>query len=133
MKLQRVRIRHGSKLGHRYVVAIPDESIESLGWEAGNELRLRIINKEIKISCVSRHEITRQKNSGPKMTYAEFRDRIRALLEHKDNGLTWPQIRDELGLEQVVPDSKWVRQMEKDAGLTRVQDIRGVIWRIAHV
>lgn len=76
---------------------------------------------------------TAEKQIKSEMNYNEFRDRVRALLEYKDNGLTWPEIRNELGLEQVMPNGKWALRMEKDIGLRRTQDMLGVIWRITHV
>lgn len=40
--------------------------------------------------------------------------------------------RDKLDLLQVVPNNKWVTQMEQDIGLTRVRDPKGIVWTISH-
>jgi len=65
-----------------------------------------------------------------KMTYEEFRDRIAKTLKAEPKGLTWTEIRERLALPQKVPNNKWVRQMEKDIGLLRVEEAKGVIWRL---
>ena len=67
------------------------------------------------------------------MPYAEFRDKIKQALEHRDNGMTWTELRDLLGMEQVVPNNKWVRRLESDIGLKRIRDAGGVVWSINRV
>jgi hypothetical protein len=66
------------------------------------------------------------------MTYEELRDKIKNLLQYSE-GMTWTEIRTKLNLDQVVPNNKWVREMEKDIGLLRLKDPRGLIWRLRHV
>ncbi len=68
--------------------------------------------------------------SEPQMTYEEFRDSIQKELKKSPDGLTWTEIREKLKLPQKVPNNKWVRQMEKDIGLLRVKELRGVVWRV---
>ncbi|MDA4118896.1 MAG: hypothetical protein OK455_11215, partial [Thaumarchaeota archaeon] len=69
-----------------------------------------------------------------KMPYEEFRDKILDTLQYSDKGMTWTEIRSQLKLDQVVPNNKWVRQMEKDIGLMRIKGSDGVIvWRVNHV
>lgn len=67
------------------------------------------------------------------MSYEEFRDKIKKALEYSDKGMTWTELRNRLKLDQVVPNNKWVRQLEKDIGLQRLKDMRGIIWRVSHV
>jgi len=47
--------------------------------------------------------------------------------------MTWTKLRNNLQLDQVVPNNKWVRRMEKDIGLMRVKGSDAVIlWRVNH-
>jgi len=39
-------------------------------------------------------------------------------------------LKERLKLPQTVPNNKWVRQMERDIGLLRVKEARGLIWRL---
>lgn len=135
MKLQKVHAyNYGDKSHYKYVITLPEDLIYKLDWDVGSELDAKIVNKKIQISFVSRPK----KNQRPKvvelkMTYAEFRDKIQKALEYRDDGATWTELRDQLTLEQVVPNNKWVRQLEKDIGLKRIRDMKGVVWRINHI
>ncbi len=74
-----------------------------------------------------------RKVESAKMTYDQFRDKIRRALQYNDLGMTWTRLRNHLELDQVVPNNKWVRRMEKDIGLMRVKGSDGVIlWRVNH-
>ena len=66
-------------------------------------------------------------------TYEDFRDAIRRTLEEvKGEPLTWTEIRTVAGLPQKFPNNKWVRQIEKDIGLTRKRDAHGIIqWKLS--
>ncbi|PIY89114.1 MAG: hypothetical protein COY74_06745, partial [Nitrosopumilales archaeon CG_4_10_14_0_8_um_filter_34_8] len=63
----------------------------------------------------------------------EFREKIQNALKYRDDGMTWTELRDQLELEQIVPNNKWVRQLEKDIGLKRLREMKGVVWRVTHV
>lgn len=115
------------------MITIPEETISELGWKEGSELKDSIKNKSLMIDFVSEPVKKRPKQIEPKMSYEEFRDKIRNALQYSDHGMTWTEIRSQLQLEQVVPNNKWVRQMEKDIGLERIKDIKGVVWRVKHV
>lgn len=68
----------------------------------------------------------------PMTTYEAFRDAIKRTLEKEGAPLTWTEIRTLAGLPQKFPNNKWVRQMEKDIGLTRERDIHGIIqWTLS--
>ena len=69
----------------------------------------------------------------PMTTYEDFRDAIRRTLEEVKGGpLTWTEIRTVAGLPQKFPNNKWVRQIEKDIGLTRKRDAHGIIqWKLS--
>lgn len=135
MKLQKVHAyNYGDKSHYKYVITLPEDLIYELDWDVGSELKAKKIDEKIQISFVSKpvkHQ--KQKVIEPKMPYSEFRDKIQKALEYRDDGATWTELRDQLGLEQVVPNNKWVRQLEKDIGLKRTRDMKGVVWRITHV
>jgi len=135
MKLQKVHAyNYGDKSHYKYVITLPEDLIYELDWDIGSELDAKIVNEKIQISFVSKPaKNQRPKVVEPKMTYAEFRDKIQKALEYRDDGATWTELRDQLALEQVVPNNKWVRQLEKDIGLKRIRDMKGVVWRISHV
>jgi hypothetical protein len=135
MRLQKVHAYdYGNKSHYKYVITLPEELVDELGWESGSELGASKTDNEIKISFIAKPTSKIQKKiNEPKMTYEEFRDKIQSTLQYKDKGMTWTEIRNILGLEQVVPNNKWVRQMEKDIGLKRFREMHGVIWRINHV
>lgn len=66
-----------------------------------------------------------------KMTYNEFKEIISEELTKVPTGLTWSQIRERRPeLYQRFPANQWVRQMEKDIGLTWLRKAGKVIWRL---
>lgn len=135
MKLQKVHAyNYGDKSHYKYVVTLPEDLIYELDWESGSELNVQKIEDKIQISFVSPPiKNPKPKVIEPKMSYAEFREKIQDALEYRDDGATWTELRDQLHLEQVVPNNKWVRQLEKDIGLKRIREMKGVVWRISHV
>lgn len=133
MKLMKVfSYKYGDKSRYKYLISIPDETIEKLGWQAGSELNAIPKDNKIIVEFVSKPSNKPQKILEPKMTYDEFKNKISKLLTNND-GLTWTEIRDKLALPQIVPNNKWVRQMETDVGLLRVRDQKGIVWKITHV
>lgn len=134
MKLQKVAAyTYRNKLHHKYIITIPEETIQQLNWEEGSELKHEIKDNSLVITFLSIPIKEQMKISEPKMSYEEFKDNIKTTLQYNDNGMTWTELKNELKLEQVVPNNKWVRQMEKDIGLIRLKDIRGIVWRLRHV
>ena len=135
MKLQKVHAyTYRDKVHHKYIVTLPEELVDELKWEYGDELEIKKLEDKIQISFVSKPiKNPKPKNIESKMPYSEFREKIRNTLEYKDDGMTWTELRDQLELEQVVPNNKWVRQLEKDIGLRRIRVMKGVIWQISHV
>lgn len=132
MKLQKIfAYRYGDKPRYKYLINLPEELINEIGWEAGSELDASIKNGKIMIDFVAKPSKNTKKNPEPKMSYEEFRDKIKQLLTYHD-GLTWTQIREELDLPQIVPNNKWVRKMESEIGLIRLKDPKGVLWKIRH-
>jgi hypothetical protein len=67
-----------------------------------------------------------------KMSYEEFRDKVKAVLAQAHRPMTWTQIRTEGALSQMYPNNQWVRRMEQDIKLDRQRDRDGVIhWQLA--
>ena len=135
MKLQKIHAySHGDKQDSKYIITLQEGLVEALKWEPGSELEAKIQGGKIEICFVSEPPKNKKpKPAEPNMPYAEFRDKIKQALEHRDNGMTWTELRDLLGMEQVVPNNKCVRRLESDIGLKRVRDAGGVVWSINHV
>jgi hypothetical protein len=105
-----------------------------LGWQAGSELEASKRDKSLVVDCVATPSEVEKRTVIEKMSYEQFRDKIKSVLQYNDKGMTWTQIRTQLRLNQVVPNNKWVRRMEKDMGLIRVKGKDGIVlWRINHV
>lgn len=133
MRLQKIKAyTKDERVQYKYQITLPSETIETLGWKEGSELADSIKGKSLLIDFVAAPTPRMRKHSESKISYQEFRDKIKGVLEYND-GMTWTEIRSTLQLDQVVPNNKWVRNMEKDIGLLRLKDPRGVIWRIRHV
>ena len=65
------------------------------------------------------------------MRYVEFRDAIRQALARNAGGLTWQQLKDRLDLPYDRPCASWVKQMEKEIGLSRTKGTgRALIWKL---
>jgi bifunctional DNA-binding transcriptional regulator/antitoxin component of YhaV-PrlF toxin-antitoxin module len=133
MRLQKIKAySKDDRTQYKYQITIPSETVENLGWKEGSELKDTIKGKSLVIDFVADPSPRSRKIAEPKMTYEEFRDGIKHLLQYND-GLTWTEIRTKLNLDQIVPNNKWVHDMEKDIGLLRLKDARGLIWRLKHV
>jgi len=66
-----------------------------------------------------------------KMAYGDFKRIIEEELKKAPDGLTWTQIRERRPeLYQKFPANQWVRQMEKDIGLTRLKKAGKTIWSL---
>ncbi len=134
MKLQKVvAYTYGEKTHHKYIITIPEDTIRKLEWEEGSELKDSIKGESLVINYVSPPVTKEKKRQEPKISYVDFRDMIKKALEYSDSGMTWAELRDYLKFEQIVPNNKWVRQMEKEIGLMRLKDPRGIVWRVKHV
>lgn len=136
MKLQRQRAYKldDSRWQYKYVITVPETLINELRWKTGSELQATITAHSLVVNFVSSPSEKAKRIAPTKMAYEEFREKIKEVLQYNDKGMTWTQIRTRLKLDQVVPNNKWVRRMEKDIGLMRVKGTNGVIvWRVNHV
>ncbi len=135
MKLQKQTAYklEGNRVQFKYVVTIPEQIIEELAWEEGSELSASVKGRNLLVERVSAPERRTRRLASPKMSYEQFRDKIRGALEYNDRGMTWTKLRGQLQLNQVVPNNKWVRRLERDIGLMRLKGSDGVVlWRVNH-
>ena len=126
MKLQKQLSRRvGETTYEKWIIVIPPSKIEKLGWKEGEELEGEVEENMLKI----KPEANPSKKE-EKMSYEEFRDRVKKVLESEPKGLTWTEIRKKANLYQKWPNNKWVRRMDRDIGLIR-EKIKGrTIWRL---
>lgn len=135
MKLQKIRSHNDDgKPSYEYTITLSGKLIDELKWNSDSELEARRSNTGVKISLVSQPI----KNPKPetiqeKMSYSEFKEKIYNALKYRDDGITWAELRVHLELEPVVPNKKWVQQLEKDIGLRRERETNAIVWRIGHV
>ncbi len=65
------------------------------------------------------------------MRYTDFRDAIRDELKQSREGLTWGELKERLDLPYDRPCPAWVKQMEKEIGLSRARGSgRAYVWKI---
>jgi hypothetical protein len=66
------------------------------------------------------------------MRYGEFRDGIHTALRRSASGLTWSQLRQQLGLPYDRPCPAWTKRLERRIGLARRKgDGRELVWTLA--
>jgi hypothetical protein len=138
VKLQKVKSYKlpSGQYQYKYLVTVPETDIQTLGWKEGMELVDSVDPEKTSLIFKPGENQPKPKRRviSTKLTYDQFKTKVKQTLQYQDNGMTWTQIRDKLGLDQVVPNNKWVRQLEKDIGLERVkQKDNQVVWRVFHV
>ncbi|MCX6748972.1 MAG: DUF488 domain-containing protein [Candidatus Pacearchaeota archaeon] len=102
----------------KWVLVIPTDRINQLGWKEGQEVKDEIKGNNLIVSSVSEKNNSENKEE---VLYEEFKNSIKNILERHPSGLTWSQIRDKLNLPQKYPNNLWVRKMEKEIGLARIK------------
>ncbi len=102
----------------KWVLVIPTDRINQLGWKEGQEVKDEIKGNNLIVSPVSEKNNLENKEE---VLYEEFKNSIKNILERHPSGLTWTQIRDKLNLPQKYPNNLWVRKMEKEIGLARIK------------
>src|SRR3989344_1998394 len=129
MKLQKqVAYNIKGKDYYKYVINIPPNRIEKLGWKEGIELIEELKGNSLLIKSLKKEDI---KRTPEEVLYQQFKNSVKNLLErYPINGLNWTEIRDKLNYPQVVPNNKWVRNLEKDIGLIRIKRGKEMIWRL---
>lgn len=89
------------------------------------EAQIEQLSKE---RAVILKEISRRKRW---VRYEEFRQKVLKLLMDQPEGLTWMEIKVKLNLPQRVPSNKWVSMLERDIGLVRIKEAKGIVWRLS--
>lgn len=138
VKLQRIfAYSYGDKAHYKYQLTIPEDIVERMGWKAGGQLGLigePETNGKKGLLHILYHGDPKPKDKPierqTQMDYETFKKKIITELRRNKNGLTWTEIRNKVGLPQKVPNNTWVRFLEKDVGLLRVKDMRGIVWRL---
>ena len=65
------------------------------------------------------------------MRYVEFREQIRRVLRSSPRGLTRAELRGRLNLPYARPCPSWVKQMQRDIGLSRPPGpTRAHVWTV---
>ncbi len=65
------------------------------------------------------------------MRYEEFRDAVRDHLMLNPEGATWQELRDALDLPYERPCPEWVKRLENDIGLDRIEKRgRALLWKL---
>jgi hypothetical protein len=78
--------------------------------------------------CPSCHSaLWNQPEKKARMSYADFRDKIAAVLRQAGEPLTWTDVRTRANLPQAFPNNQWVHRMETDIGLVRRRESDGII------
>jgi len=113
----------------KWVVVVSQDRINQLGWREGIDLTDEIKGDELHIKPIDKSIVSRNNEV---MLYEEFKKPIKNLLGRYPGGLTWSQIRDKLNYTQKFPNNKWVRKLEKDIDLNRVQKGGETIWLLEH-
>jgi bifunctional DNA-binding transcriptional regulator/antitoxin component of YhaV-PrlF toxin-antitoxin module len=126
MKLQKsISRRLGDREYPKFQVAIPKNLITHLNWEAGDNLEGKVTAKGLLI-CK-----TEQKQPQMKFDYEQFKDRVTRILASMPEGCTWTELRAKAGLTQATPSAIWVKRMEDEGILKRLQDpsTSRIIWK----
>ena len=130
MKLQKqVAYKVKGKPYYKFVLNVPPNRVEQLGWEEGLELKDEVKGKSLVICPINANNIKKDKEE---ILYEEFRDSIKKLLERHPSGLTWTQIRDKLSLPQEVPNNNWVKRLKKDIGLEQIKVEGSLLWNFEY-
>ena len=117
MRLQkRLSREYKGKEYAKWIITIPPEDVERLGWKEGQELNSEITSENLLVKKTI------------ELTYNEFKNKLVELLNTRDSGFTWQEIRKTLNMEQVVPNNKWVSQLETEIGLKRRKEGTITYW-----
>ena len=129
MKLQRSVSRRLA--GKEYVkcqVVLPNDAIERLGWNHGDNLEWNVTPRgRLLIYKVDRKQETEEPR------YEQFKESVIRALIPLPRGCTWSELRLRSGLSQRTPSPIWVRRMEDERILERIRDqaTSHVIWKLS--
>jgi len=126
MRLQKHKVRKsGDKEYFKWVLIVPPNRIEQLGWREGIELKDEVNGESLCIKPLSKDEL---KDFQDKPLYEDFKKSVKNILERHPSGLTWTQIRDKLNFPQKYPYNQWVKKLEQDIGLKRIKTGGDLFW-----
>jgi bifunctional DNA-binding transcriptional regulator/antitoxin component of YhaV-PrlF toxin-antitoxin module len=127
MKLQKsISRRLRDKVYSKFQVAIPNNLISQLKWEAGDNLEGKITKKGLLIYK------TEQKQRRERIDYEHFKDIVTRTLASMPEGCTWTELRLKSGLTQVTPSPIWVKTMKDEGILKRFKEpgTSRLIWKL---
>jgi hypothetical protein len=117
MKLQKVPSRILNKKEYvKWLIIVPPKDVSELGWKDGQKLK----------TAVERGNLVITLSKEP--SYEEFKNKILTLLDSRQQGFIWQEIKEKLNLEQKVPNNKWVRKLEKEINLRRMKYDGAIHW-----
>lgn len=126
MRLQKQKAySYKNKNHYKYVLTIPETIVKRLGWKEGLELKEDTKQSTLLITPEDFSRMLQEDT-----LYSEFKKSIEQLLKRYPEGLTWTEIKNKLNFSQKVPNNEWVKKLEDDIGLTRVQKNNTPIWKI---
>ncbi len=126
-QLQYVECKIGNKVYGKYQVVVPRDIVERAGWKAKEQVVFRAAGKGRIIATAHTPD---QKTE--KMTYVEFKDAVKVVLDSASEGLTWSEIRLRNSTLPLKPHALWVRQLEADIQLEREPKSGKSIWSIGN-
>ena len=130
MRLQKQRVsKSGDKEYFKWVVILPQDRIEKLGWKEGAELVEELKDNSLCLKIADRQKVDRKKEEP---IYEDFRKSIKNILQRYPAGLSWAEIKDKLNYYQKAPNNKWVRNLEKDIGLIRIRKEGKMLWKLEY-
>ncbi len=128
MKLQkRFSRKVGNKEYSKFLINLPSDRIEKLGWKEGMDLVDEIRENLLLLRPATAKEISKIKEQP---IYEDFKNSVNNILGRYPIGLTWTQIKDKLNYHQKAPNNQWVRKLEKDIGLKRIRRGKEMIWNL---
>lgn len=128
MKLQKsISRRLRDKEYSKFQIAIPNNLISQLKWEAGDNLEGKTTPKGLLI-CK-----TEQKQRQERIDYEHFKDIVTRTLASVPEGCTWTELKLKAGLTQVTPSPIWVKMMKDEGILKRFPELgtSRIIWKLS--
>lgn len=117
MKLQKQLSRKSEDKEYaKWVITIPPDDISKLKWNEGQELNSEIIADGLLIKKTV------------ELSYSDFKNKLVELLNTNGEGFTWQEIRKKFNMGQIVPNNKWVSQLENEIGLKRRKEGAITYW-----
>jgi len=128
MKLQKsISRRLRDKEYSKFQVAIPNNFITQLSWEAGDNLEGKVTTKGFLICKIE------ERQPQKKLDYGQFKDTVTRTLASMPEGCTWTELRLKAGLTQATPSPIWVKMIENEGILKRFQEpgTSRIIWKLS--